>query len=120
VFSSSTGSSSRSTTTRRPHWPLACERILHGNRSIPVAFVAFDVLRVDRHDGMCNPWSNRRALLEKLDVAGSVVRVAEVFDDGHALFEAVVEHALEGIVAKRRNGIYRPGVRGWTKIKNAA
>jgi ATP-dependent DNA ligase len=27
-------------------------------------------------------------------------------------------HRLEGIVAKRRNGTYRPGFRGWTKIKN--
>jgi ATP-dependent DNA ligase len=33
-------------------------------------------------------------------------------------FDAVVAHALEGIVAKRRSGISRPGYRGWTKIKN--
>jgi magnesium-transporting ATPase (P-type) len=33
-----------------PHWPLLCERILHGNRSIPVTFIAFNVLRVDGHD----------------------------------------------------------------------
>ena len=43
-----------------------------------------------------------------------------MFDDGHALFEAVVEYGLEGIVAKRRNGTYGPGFRGWTKIKNTA
>ena len=36
-----------------------------------------------------------------------------MFDDGHALFEAVVEYGLEGIVAKRRNGTYGPGFRGW-------
>ena len=41
-----------------------------------------------------------------------------MFDDGHALFNAVVEHGLEGIVAKRRNGSYRPGYRGWVKVKN--
>ena len=34
------------------------------------------------------------------------------------MFDAVVEHGLEGIVAKRRKGVYRPGYRGWTKIKN--
>ena len=29
-----------------------------------------------------------------------------------------MEHGLEGVGAKRRNGIYRPAYRGWTKIKN--
>ena len=46
------------------------------------------------------------------------VWLSEVFDDGQVLFDAVVEHGLEGVVAKKRNGIYRPGYRGWTKIKN--
>jgi bifunctional non-homologous end joining protein LigD len=100
---------------RAPHWPLLCERVLQGNRSIPVTFVAFDVLRVDGHDVMCNPWSHRRALLEELGVERWCVRLADVFDDGEALFDAVVEHGLEGVVAKNRNGIYRPGRRGWTR-----
>ena len=30
-----------------PHWPLLCERVLHGNREIPITLVVFDVLRVD-------------------------------------------------------------------------
>jgi bifunctional non-homologous end joining protein LigD len=47
-----------------PHWPLLYERVLHGNRSLPVTFVAFDVLRVDGHDVMVNPWEQRRGLLE--------------------------------------------------------
>ena len=29
-----------------PHWPLAVERMLHGNTAIPLTFVAFDLLRV--------------------------------------------------------------------------
>jgi bifunctional non-homologous end joining protein LigD len=101
-----------------PHWPLVCERVLHGNRSVPVTFVAFDVLRVDSYDVMENTWSLRRELLEELAVERSCVRLAEVFDDGEVLYKAVVEHGLEGVVAKRRDGVYRPGYRGWTKIKN--
>lgn len=65
-----------------------------------------------------NPWSDRRALLEELGLSRECVRLSEVFDDGQALFDAVVEHGLEGVVAKRRNGIYRPAYRGWTKIRN--
>ena len=42
----------------------------------------------------------------------------ESFDDGAALFEAVCERELEGVVAKRLSGRYRPGERGWIKVKN--
>ena len=35
-----------------------------------------------------------------------------------ALFDAVVSYGLEGIIAKRRAGLYRSGYRGWTKVKN--
>jgi bifunctional non-homologous end joining protein LigD len=48
-----------------------------------------------------------------------VARVSEVFDDGHVLFDAAVEHGLEGIVAKRRSAPYRSGYRGWIKVKNS-
>jgi ATP-dependent DNA ligase len=42
----------------------------------------------------------------------------ETFDHGHALFEAVCEHELEGVVAKRR-GRYPPGgERGRVKNRN--
>lgn len=34
------------------------------------------------------------------------------------LAERCGSHDVEGVVAKRRDGIYRPGYRGWTKIKN--
>ena len=67
---------------------------------------------------MCNPWHERRALLDDLGVERPGVRLSDVFDNGQVLFDAVVEHGLEGVVAKRRNGIYRPGYRGLTKIKN--
>jgi hypothetical protein len=37
---------------------------------------------------------------------------------GVGVDDAVVGHGLEDVVAKRRNGIYRPAFRGWTKINN--
>jgi len=51
---------------------------------------------------------------------GSCTRLSDVFDEGQVLFDAVCAHGLEGIVGKRRNGLYRPGYRGWTKLKNPA
>jgi ATP-dependent DNA ligase len=40
-----------------------------------------------------------------------------VFEDGNVLSDAVVAHGVEGIVAKGLTGVYRPGYRGWVKIK---
>ena len=47
-------------------------------------------------------------------------RITDVFDDGQVLFDAVCEHGLEGIVAKRTTSRYRAGQHGWIKIKNSA
>ena len=72
-----------------------------------------------RLSGMEALWdAGSRALLEELGIERSSVRLADVFDDGHTLYNAVCEHGLEGIVAKKRSGLYRPGYRGWTKLKN--
>jgi bifunctional non-homologous end joining protein LigD len=103
-----------------PHFPDICARVLHGDDSIPVVYVAFDVLRVDGHDLTCNAWSARRAFLEALELPAPVCLVPDAFDDGEALFHAVCHHGLEGVVAKRRSGKYRPGYRGWVKVKNQA
>ena len=40
--------------------------------------------------------------------------------DGAALFAAVCDRGLEGVVAKRERDTYRPGERGWVKTKNRA
>ena len=101
-----------------PDWPVLCGRMLHGNPSVAATFVAFDVLRIDGHDLTRSRWEQRRAVLEELWEPVACARLSDVFDDGHVLFDAVCEHGLEGIVAKRRNGLYRPAHRGWVKVKN--
>ena len=42
----------------------------------------------------------------------------ETFEEGAALWAAVCEHELEGILVKRRSGRYTPGERRWIKVKN--
>jgi hypothetical protein len=44
--------------------------------------------------------------------------VRVLFDDGQALFEAVVSYGPEGIVVKRGDSVYRSGQRSGTKIRN--
>jgi bifunctional non-homologous end joining protein LigD len=101
-----------------PDFPLICERMLMRKPGIIVTYVVFDLLSLDGRDLTSAPYSERRAQLEALDLNGVYWQTPESFDDGPALFEAVRAHELEGIVAKRREGRYRPGERGWVKIKN--
>ena len=66
---------------------------------------------------MDEPYSKRRQILERIEFRRRA-HVPEVFDDEAALFEAVCEQELEGVVAKRRRERYRPGERAWVKSKN--
>jgi len=46
-------------------------------------------------------------------------RVSEAVTEGKELFEAAVNTGLEGVMAKERDSVYRPGTRSaqWLKIK---
>jgi bifunctional non-homologous end joining protein LigD len=85
---------------------------------IPITFVVFDVhtLNGDNLTGL--PYSERRAILESLNLNGSYWTTPTTFDDGDACFAAVQERELEGVVAKRLSSRYSPAVRAWVKIKN--
>ena len=50
-----------------------------------------------------------------MNLDGTHWRTPPTFDNGEALWEAVCEHELEGVVAKRWSGRYLPGERGWVK-----
>src|SRR5215204_6338705 len=81
--------------------------MLYGRGGIAVTFFVFDVLAVEGLPVTATPYSERRALLEALDVEGPRVRLVATSEDGEALFAAVCERGLEGIVAKRDRGPYQ-------------
>ena len=86
-----------------------------------VAFYAFDVLSVDGHDTISQPYERRRELLAGLLEPGQNWMVpAHRIGDGAALVEATVERGLEGVMAKRLGSLYVPGKRSpnWRKVKN--
>jgi bifunctional non-homologous end joining protein LigD len=103
---------------QRPDFPQLCARMLNNRRGIAITFVAFDLLGQDGEDLTRQPYHARRARLERLALHGSAWTTTESFDDGEGLWRAVCQHGMEGIVAKKRSGHYRPGRRGWLKIKN--
>ncbi len=91
-------------------------------RELPVAFLAFDVLRVAAKDLLDDAWQVRRDRLTDLVTAGPNWRVSPVErgPGGAALFERTVELGLEGVIAKRPTSRYEPGRRStnWRKIKH--
>jgi bifunctional non-homologous end joining protein LigD len=84
----------------------------------PVTFMAFDLLH-DDEPLIHLPLEARRSRLERLELTPPLM-LADVHDDARALFAAVVEHDLEGIVSKRSGSVYRPGRRSedWRKTAN--
>jgi ATP-dependent DNA ligase len=89
-------------------------------RTFPATYVVFDLVYHRFESLQALPLLARRQRLE------TVVRVCAnsrlVFSEGivgpgRAFFEAVCQKGLEGVVAKRLDGRYRPGRRAWIKIK---
>lgn len=78
--------------------------------------MVFDLLRLHGQDTTGLPWSARRELLESLDLG--VWQVPDVHDDGAALLDFTRAHGIEGIVSKRRDSRYEPGIRSknWLKF----
>ncbi|MDZ7674489.1 MAG: non-homologous end-joining DNA ligase [Acidimicrobiales bacterium] len=86
---------------------------------IPTVLCLFDLLALDGHDTTGLPLVERRRLLESLVEPGPHWQVPTAHDDGAALLAAAHERDLEGVIAKRRDSIYRPGTRtrDWVKAK---
>jgi bifunctional non-homologous end joining protein LigD len=89
-------------------------------RSVPVVLVAFDVLHT-AEPLLATPWSQRRAVLDGLALAGPSWQASPVFErDGRAVLDATRAQGMEGVVAKRRDSRYEPGRRSdcWVKVKH--
>jgi bifunctional non-homologous end joining protein LigD len=91
--------------------------------SVPVHFIAFDLLRLDGVDLTAQPLSQRRELLNALaklsDAQLMPCSVSPVFDDGDSTLQVAQSQGLEGVVAKLTSSRYTPGKRGgdWIKVK---
>ncbi|MFI7279889.1 non-homologous end-joining DNA ligase [Micromonospora chersina] len=87
--------------------------------TVPVTYMIFDVLRLRGEDLTARPYRERREILESLGLGAARWAVPPVFGDGPATYAAAGEHGLEGVMAKRVDAVYRPGVRSpdWVKVK---
>jgi bifunctional non-homologous end joining protein LigD len=103
-----------------PDFEQLGRRMLHGDGRVAVTLMVFDVLAAEGLPTTELPYRERRELLEALAVEGRHARLVATFEDGQALFAAMCERRLEGVVAKRLGEPYWPGERLWVKTKNRA
>ncbi|MEV0587364.1 non-homologous end-joining DNA ligase [Nonomuraea sp. NPDC050310] len=84
-------------------------------RLYPVTYLPFDLLGVAGTPLFDLPYAARRALLDELDVGAP-----PYFLGTSDLLAATSAQGLEGVVAKRLDSPYRPGIRAawWIKVKN--
>ncbi|MGJ4851417.1 non-homologous end-joining DNA ligase [Bacillota bacterium Meth-B3] len=91
-------------------------------KQLPVSFTAFDILYRDGEDLMHRPLIERKRMLsETVSRETDRFAVSRVIENnGVALYNLTVEQGLEGIVAKRKDSLYRVDkrTRDWIKCKN--
>jgi bifunctional non-homologous end joining protein LigD len=99
---------------------------------MPAALVAFDILSDDGADLARLPWTERRQHLESLlaglattrrgratDPVARHIRLSPTRRNGSAMLKRASDEGWEGVIAKRTDARYTPGVRSdaWLKLK---
>ncbi|MEV5864302.1 ATP-dependent DNA ligase [Streptomyces sp. NPDC052071] len=91
---------------------------------MPAHFIAFDVLQNDGQELLDEPFARRRQVLEALFADHRIgppwtlcPSTTDPATAGEWLYEWTDVPGLEGVVVKSLTGRYRPGVRGWTKVR---
>jgi bifunctional non-homologous end joining protein LigD len=97
----------------------AIEKLEH---STPASFFAFDLLYLEGRSLLDLPYDERRALLDSLKLNGETFATPPSITNtsGIEMLRIAQERGLEGVVIKRRNSRYSPGIRNgdWVKVKN--
>ncbi|MDA1316745.1 MAG: ATP-dependent DNA ligase [bacterium] len=94
---------------------------------IPLKLFAFELLLLNGTNYVHEPFIKRRKELESIiknsgDTAKDTVIVADEHIESdpkkiELLFDDAIAKGLEGIIAKKQDGTYQPGARGWNWIK---
>jgi bifunctional non-homologous end joining protein LigD len=105
----------------RMHVTSASQAAMLAGRT-PVTYLIFDLLQLDGRPLFDLPYADRRALLDELALTGPYWQNPPSFpgEDFQAVQGVSREHHMEGVVAKRLDSVYAPGIRTdhWRKIKN--
>ena len=96
--------------------------LITGKQNGTLVFYAFDLLWFGGHNLQESPLIERRKILKSILPKSDIIRFSDhILEKGIELFELAKSHRIEGIIAKRNDSTYDPGVRTkyWIKIKTA-
>jgi bifunctional non-homologous end joining protein LigD len=93
--------------------------IAAADRVTPCVFYCFDLLHFAGINVRQAPYVARRRYLAQCLLPSAHVQLVHAEADGDALYSAALATGFEGVMAKRRDSVYRPGQRSpsWRKIK---
>jgi bifunctional non-homologous end joining protein LigD len=108
-----------------PSWPLTHMRTAQRTAraasaaQVPAVLYVFDLLHAGTDDMTSRPFRERRAVLEaQAKTWPDRITVTPLSDDPAVLWALVLEHGLEGVVAKHPRSRYVAGrSRDWVKVK---
>jgi bifunctional non-homologous end joining protein LigD len=86
----------------------------------PVTYVVFDILEKDGKPLLNIPLIDRKKILkEQVKEGKHVVLSLYVEEEGKVYYDAAIKMGVEGIMAKKKDSPYQPGLRSgnWLKIK---
>lgn len=95
-------------------------RIQLAAKKNPVQFASYDILYHNGKDLTDKPLMERKAILQEKVSEGNGLSISRYIEEqGIAFFNLAKEQDLEGIVAKKKDGLYHIGKRtsDWIKIK---
>ena len=90
------------------------------NKAYPVVFYVFDILYSEKKDLKNYPLIERKKILKKLiRKLPGIYYNDHVEEKGMDLFKVIIQDDMEGMMAKKKDSSYFPGVRtrDWLKIK---
>ena len=90
--------------------------------ALPASYVVFDILYAKEKSIMDLPLLQRKRILHEVLQESETVTIADSFPEkGEDYFQAALKMGIEGVVAKRQDSIYMPGIRSpdWIKIKKS-
>jgi len=96
-------------------------------KEIPLKLFVFELLYYNGSSYINEPFTKRRVVLEKIisskndpEKYTTILAPHELLSDAtiiEKIFDDAVAEGLEGIIAKKLDGTYKPGARGWNWIK---
>jgi bifunctional non-homologous end joining protein LigD len=90
------------------------------NKEFPLVYYVFDILFLQGKNLMGLKLIERKKILKKIIKKSPVIRYSDhIEDNGKDFFKVIIADDLEGMMAKKKDSLYTPGLRTreWLKVK---